>query len=302
MSVEFQEIKNSQIAQPNEEIPRDTSGRIRWLRIDDPARVIRFEVSTFIQHDGKLSPRLLAESGRYDLLNAIPTYYPGSWAQLKKDLGLQITRKPNGFWTQEHTMAEASEFFQTEGELTYGLLLKRDRSNLANAIRKFPGGIRGFRRELGAEEYLRPKGFWTPEQTLEEAKKFIDQEGNLSRKLLLQSNRVDLLGALNRYPGRMSQAKLDLGLVPRVKRSNGYWTPELIEQETIKVFQKEGYLTVSLIEKLGQGALAYAITHSYPGGMQALRERLGISNQKPEESISPEEANEQLRRLLEEEI
>ena len=80
----------------------------------------------------------------------------------------------------------------------------------------------------------------------------------------------------------------------------GYWTPAAIEQEAQEFYVQYGRLTSQFLNSHKRSDLSNQIIHSYPNGFKGLKEKLGIKDPIPQNiTISPEDANEQLRRLLE---
>ncbi|MBI2029043.1 hypothetical protein HYT02_01365 [Candidatus Gottesmanbacteria bacterium] len=99
----------------------------------------------------KITYEVFSELGKSDLAHGISNHYPGGIIQLSIDLGITPHRKPQGYWSNtENIEKEALFFYQTEGDLSYGLLLKRTgASTLRNAIQQYPGKIDGLRKKLG---------------------------------------------------------------------------------------------------------------------------------------------------------
>lgn len=84
-------------------------------------------------------------------------------------------------------------------------------------------------------------------------------------------------------------------------RPNGYWKDvQNIEREARKFLSEGHVLSENELEKNDFSSLVYAISKYYPGGIRALKEKLGILVATSRIDISSEEANEALRKLLEE--
>lgn len=131
--------------------------------------------------------------------------------------------------------------------------------------------------------HVRPPGFkhnWTPEQVRKEAAEFYNIFRKLSTKMLRKHKRLDLLSGIIRYQGEMKQLKVDLGLeshtILTLQSEQPKFTPEQIEGEMLKIYQKEGKLTKGVLERLGRNDLIWAIRKHYPGRYNGLRTTLEI--------------------------
>lgn len=262
-----------------------TEGRIRTRALD------------FYKENGRISHDLLVKAGESRLVYAIWNHYPGRMQQLKHDMGVGFPRQQLSLWTQEQIEREAFDFYKREGKLTFDLLARRKKYTLRHAIlQKYPGGIFSLRTKLGLENSAKPSGYWTFEKTRKEAIEFYYQNRELNYKTLTRAGRGGLMGAISVYPGRLTQLKKDLGItLERILD----WNPKIIEEEAQQFFKKNGALTHKTLKNFGKGDLSHAISRHYPGGMMALKGKLSIVHSSHKESLSPEQANEQLRRILE---
>jgi len=276
--------------------------RIEWAAVTPEERITLIEkrITEFIAQGNVLNQITLKKSGMGDLVSAINKYYPNGLTGLKMRFGLEIDRHSKGYWTPEQIEKEAIYFYRNEGTLTQQLLAKKGRRDLLSAIYKFyPGGIVQLKVNLELELAERPKGYWNPEKIEEEARGFLEQEGGLTQRLLVSRGRPELKSAISRnYPGGIYALEQKLGLAIK-QQLPGYWTPEQIEKEAKEVFEEEGALTQKVLYRKGKAGLAGAIKRHYPGGLTGLKEKLGISIPNNEDTISPEEANERLMKLLE---
>lgn len=142
-------------------------------------------------------------------------------------------------------------------------------------------------------------GYWKPEKIEDEARRFYEREGKLTGRLLIQKKRSDIAVAINRhYPGKMPRLKETLGIIVK-RKQNGYWTTRNIEQESILFHKNYGGLTQSLLTQHDRSDLLGAIHSYYPGQMEALKKKLGITSYTSEDLISPDQANEELMKFLE---
>jgi hypothetical protein len=257
---------------------------------------IKEEAQKVVDKEGELSTRWLISHGMSGLSSVITKRYPGKWRQLRKDLGLKQKNRPVGYWTVENIAKEMQEFKTAEGGLDLAHMRKAN-LGLYSAIGKYyPGGMKLLRRDMGYV-IVRKDGYWNAERIRSEAELYLQGGGRLVAKVLSRNGRGDLLGAIySKYPGGLVQLRVDLSVDPP-RRPNGYWTPLQIEIEAANFFSEFGKITHKLMKKNGRADLATAITEKYPGGTQALKEKLGIKGEPL--AISPDEATLELDKLLE---
>lgn len=263
---------------------------------------IKEEALVFIQEHGRLTRPFIEKNKRFDLSVAIGRHYPGGIRQLRRDLKLNDPQKPNGFWSLENILKEGAEFVRIHEFISDNLLDSNNQSALSNAVVKsYPGGWRQFRVDLGLEELKKPTRYWTPETIEQEAKQFLEKHGELNPKLLAKEGRMDLVNAIyTGYPDKLRGLYNSLGIEPK-RATHTDWTTELIEKQAADFYRENGIFNAKSLDEKKLFALRGAISTKYPGGIRALRKKLGIIDAKSvEQSISPDEANEQLRRLLEE--
>ncbi|MEK7616806.1 MAG: hypothetical protein AAB414_02030 [Patescibacteria group bacterium] len=263
-------------------------------------RIVNEAVEFYMEH-GQLSRASLHQASKDDLEAAIKKH-AGGLAALRKELGIVTQRKPNGYWTSENIFAQAVDFYTEHGNIVPDTLTAHKRYDLLYAaVNRYPGGIRQLQKDLGIKPKSKDVGFWIEDTIREEALAFFNQYGGLTHTLLVRSGRFDLNHAIyHKYPGSIRQLQTDLG-VESGKRPNGYWTPENIEREAQEFFDAHGILNFGILNRQKSSSLANAISIHYPGGLIALREKLGIDG-KQQGVINSDEANIQLERLLEVQI
>lgn len=209
-------------------------------------------------------------------------------------------RVPRNYWNQATIEKEALSFYELNGDLSQGLLTKSGQNGLGVAIgRKYPGGMLRLKTTLGVDHSQKPKGYWTKEKIEQEAQEFYRTSGALTAAALLASGRSDLQLAISRsYPGKLRGIKDSLG-IPSRHRPRGFWTSEIMEQAALIFFEDGGRLTHYELAQQRKPALSHAIATKYPGGIQALREKLGIGHTFDQYAPSTDQANEQLEKLTE---
>jgi hypothetical protein len=267
---------------------------------------IEEEAKTFLEEFGHLSQAELISKGRSDLVVAIGKKYPGKLWGLKVKLGLAKESNVGGYWTKEKLMEEARAFFSEFGVISQPMMTRQGRSHLSVAIiRNYPGGITALLKDLGLPLNQTQKGLYTLEKIKEIAIDIISEHGDISYMLLKSLGKSGFGAAIaKKYPGKMIQLRLDLGLSERASKPVGYWTIDRIEKEAREFYEKYGALSQRALIENGRQDLQGAISSRYPGKLTALQERLGIPVSvyvSRQESISSDQARDELSKLLEEE-
>lgn len=260
---------------------------------------IEAEARQFIDQNPNFTAQALLKADRADLAVAAVRKYPGGIRALKEKLGLPVAR-PHGYWKDPANIeAEARRFIASGKPLIQSALSRGKMSSLMFAIQNhYPGGLKQLRANLELESYRKPRGYWTPETIEQEALEFYQANGVLTQKTLIQGGKHNLNSAITEnYPGAMRGLKEKLG-VAGLNKPKGFWTETQIEVEALEFYIAEGILTQQALMNKKRFDLNIAINRKYPGGIRTLREKLGIGV-KGEEVISADQANEQLRKLLE---
>ena len=245
---------------------------------------IRLQALNFYQKTGKLSVYALGKAGQSGLGAAITIHYPGGIQKIREELGIEAPHKDLGYWTPESIEEEARNVVTNWGKINHKYLKQIGRADLSSAISSYyPGATGALREKLGlVEGGHRPKGFWTSEKVAQSAAEFYRKYGDISHQLLAENDSSSLSSAITKYEGGMDAVKTLLGISPG-RKPNGYWQdPANIEKEALDFYKNEGTLTVPALR--GKGSqLGPIISAHYPGGMNALKERLGIElSQYPE--------------------
>lgn len=157
-------------------------------------------------------------------------------------------------------------------------------------------------RQLRRDLKLQPlQKSWSPERIEQQALEFYRTEGQLTHALLYKKKRSDLWNAISRrYPGGMQKLQDRLEITPD-RKIRGFWKIDVIEQEALIFFSDHHDLNQNILTQHGRVDLASAIKRTYPGGFQGLRENLRLRTTKlnSKNTISPDQANEELMRFLE---
>lgn len=211
---------------------------------------------------------------------------------------INFKNRGRGFWQNEGIRAEALKYYEEHSDLSRRGLIANNQSSLATAIsRKYPGGFFQLKTDLGIEA-KKPPGYWTEESIRQEALKFYNRFGNISENALSNQDRYDLAIAITtKYPGSFQKLREDLGLDNRQK-AKGFWTEQTIEDEARKFCDEYGDISLPLLIQHGRQDIVGAVK-KYPGQLTGLKQKLGIAEFYQEEPIPPDQANEQLAKLLE---
>lgn len=278
------------------------------------AEKIEEETQQFILGGNRLTFRSLLDSGKSDLSGAAQKYYPGGLHALQEKFGVATGKdpKPHRYWQNEQSpeilRQEARKFFDTYGQLSHSALIREKRADLVGTLKHYPNHMKGLKRDLQltlSDPKLTPRvirtSVWTPERIKEEAMEFTQAFGSITYENLGQYKRGDLLGAIaRRYPGGITQLRKDIN-IQGGQRPHGYWkNPANVEKEALEFYQQYGHFSQNLMVREGRTDLWIGIVRYYPGRIQALKKTLNIT--EDESVISPDEANEQLRKLLEENV
>src|SRR3989344_734523 len=121
---------------------------------------------------------------------------------------------------------------------------------------------------------------WDQEKVLVQAQAFVAEHGGINTVLLTELGRSDLLhAAKNYFPGRLAGLQAELG-VSAMRKPNGYWTVENIERDTRIFVSTYGGFSEDLAVEHGAQAL-YGVAYSkFPGGIHALKEKIGAKNKR----------------------
>lgn len=176
-------------------------------RIEEHARL-------FLQEEGVLTTYLLNQKGKSYLLHAIQKYYPGGMRELQKKVGLEPRYNPVGYWTAETVEDEARKFFEEHGDLTSALMTMEGRTDLVGGIQhNYEGGFTALKEKLGVTTNFVTRGYWTEETIEKEARKFLNEHGDINHVLMRVDGKNGLASAIQRhYRGGMRslRSKLDM--------------------------------------------------------------------------------------------
>jgi len=154
-----------------------------------------------------------------------------------------------------------------------------------------PQAVAEIKRTLDESPSKKPKGYWTPERIETEVREFLKKHGDISPSVI-KKNYPELLNIISYYPGGAFALRQKFN-IPLVVKPKNYWADEKIEEEAREFLSRFGILSQAALRKKGRDDLVYAISRKYPGGMNALKEKL-----RAQKGISSEKANRYIKSLV----
>jgi len=241
---------------------------------------------------------------------AVATKHVGGMFGLRKLLGQEKMKHPNGFWKDPVTVvSEARKTMQEQGWDTLpsvGTLQDHGYNSLSVYISKLDGGFAGLRRLLGEETLIHPRGFWQdPFNVVAEAKKIMGKENwkTLPSQKTLVENGYSRITNAAVYHGGMSGLRELLGQ-DVLERAKGYWKdPANIIAEAKEAMEKEGWDILPSSEILKDHGYGSLVTSSkYHGGVTAMRKLLGQPRLKRSNGFwkDPIKVVVEIRRIMQE--
>src|SRR3989344_4082931 len=152
----------------------------------------------------------------------------GGILRIRRLLGVEIGRKPVGYWKEsQHIIEEIERVMGKEGwqELpSPDVLRNKNYGRLVGEIQNY-GGMRKVRRKLGLDVVKVEDGFWTEERILAEAKKVVAKQGDLPAQDSLQKLGLGALAGQIGKNGGYPYFREKLGLVSR-RKPHRFWDRE----------------------------------------------------------------------------
>lgn len=200
----------------------------------------------------------------------------GGINKFREILGYKIIRKPKCYWSDEtiikelKSIIEEIKHFPTERELR-----SANHYDLTSAI-SINGGIVKFRKLLGNDLLVKPRNFWTEENTIKELKEVISTMNRFpSKNELIAMNKHGLINGINKHGGIEKFRKL-FGY-ELLQKPRGYWTDETILKELKLIISKIGHFpTHSNLASINRTDLSAQIT--IHGGYYKFSKLIGLSN------------------------
>ena len=244
---------------------------------------------TFIQTSGvpgqMPSMEMLTQHNRHDLINAITTH--GGYHAVAGRLALASRYRPSGYWDRwENLRHEFLEWARTHGcsgvMPTDEELAASGRADMANAVYKH-GGLLVVADKLGWRTGQGQHRFSSWADVATAVQQFITDYGEEGvmpyGTLLLQHGRSDLLRAIYKWGGGLTQTAYRLGLKCHYPRNSQWRVWAYLERE-LRIFlaqlgEPDVLPMMATLQAAGRGDLVNAI-QLYHGGAAQVARRLGL--------------------------
>lgn len=214
---------------------------------------------------------------------------------------LRIVLRSTGF--SEGEIVTLTPFVDEEGNLVFEVTKIDDPNNvMAKAI--FDKGTKQFKtRSLEAALNRKPFGYWDPEKIKEMAMQIYGERGDLTYESLLDEAPSFCGAVSSKYPGRWTGLRRDIGIT-QADESGIFMDGTGVEWGSIHSLQKESGLNYKTIRRLlvkstvdtREGRGANGVKTTFYNLNQA---RKIITETGEEQSITSDQANEQLAKLIE---
>jgi hypothetical protein len=258
----------------------------------------------FIAEHGGLSVTLVREHGATMLLSAAARY-PGGLNQLRRDIGIATDKRRRGHWTPENVLVEARSFYEEHGDLSTDLLKEKGAKVLKGAVGRYPGGLTQIRKTLGLQPRATSKGdqyparYWTPEKIEQAIREYAESAEVVGIPDLEKCNLPLVRAIFLYYPEKFGQLLRNSGIEFN-KMPSRYWTPEEIELQAQEYIREHGSnLSREKLIQQGNISLGNAVIR-YPGGIKALKAKLGLEVIKPRGYWNIETIRTEAAKFLEE--
>lgn len=254
------------------------------------------------EHGSLPNQRELREMGHGALAGAIGKYT--SLTEVRRDLGLDVTKAGKGFWTEERIIEECRRVVDEHGDLpTKDEFKELGLGALAGQIEK-RGGYPYFRGKLGLDTIYKRKGFWNRDNTYAEADRLYTEYGDLPPESKLRELGMGTLpqaarehfGGMQNLRETLREAHGDLDDTEENMKDLAY------VQDQLRQIRDENDLKripgQETLIQLGRGDLVQAIRR-YHGGMNAVRGSLGAKVVSPNGTWDdPDHVINEARRLM----
>lgn len=241
---------------------------------------------------------------------AIRFGYPGGIGKLRTNLRksekptkLKTTEtRAKGYWQDEANIeAELSRIIDQIGHFPTQLELKELRMTVLNHALQTTGGVNAWRQRLSQDIIKRDTGYWDSEENVEKEIIRVLTEHDLDD--LPSTGQLGQLGeaALGRgiiRSGGFHRWRERLGFSARL-RPRDYWMPETVEKEGREFYEQHGELSSDALAANKRFDLQVAAGRHFPGGLTALRIKLGIPTRKPEGYWTVETIEKEAREFYE---
>lgn len=278
--------------------------------------LVRKLAQDFYDRFGDLSIELVErEMPELHLQSAVNSVkYPGGWTGLRKDVGA-VQADEFGLITDEQGLQWAGASYIAQEA---GVTIKVVQRILKDALvaKKDGRGINGKKMDIYSLQeslkLIRERPITTtswfemdPEKRIqyieEEARKFFEQNGKLDQESLKASDYGWLVSGIGTYyPGKLLALREKLG-IGEERHERGYWQNIFnIDEAARKLIASGGSLTKKGLKAAKLTSLGNATNKYYPGGMPALRAKLGVAEilRRPDDYWTPTTIESEAQEML----
>lgn len=262
--------------------PRPPGYWQKWSHLQEALQTF---VQTFGMPGQMPSAEMLTQHNRHDLINAITIH--GGYHAVAGRLGLATRYQPTGYWDRwenlRHEFLEWAREYGLTGVMPTGEeLAASGRADLVSAFYKH-GGMLVVADKLGWQTGQGQHRFSSWEDVAVAVQQFITdfgEEGAMPQgTLFLQRGRSDLLRAIYKWGGGLTQAAYRLGLKCYYPRDSQWRVWAYLERELqafLEQWGERGVMpTMATLHAAGRGDLVSAI-QIYHGGAARVARRLGL--------------------------
>jgi hypothetical protein len=241
---------------------------------------VRRDLNIAIQENNGDFPshKRLSELGYLSLAASICTYH-GGYPTVRKRMGYELVRVPNGHYKERSTVEwELKRIIKKLGHFpTSKEIKKNSRGSLVNSIYKHHGGVPEVRERMGYGSDKRPIGYLRDWKNITvELSIIISKLGHFPTHTELgEFNETSLSSAIIKQGG-ISEVRRKMGY-DELRRSPNYWKDwENVEEGLRKAIKKNNgeFPDDGLLRKLGFSGIADAIKR-YHGGYPIVRKKMG---------------------------
>ncbi|NHI91385.1 MAG: hypothetical protein EAX96_02705 [Candidatus Lokiarchaeota archaeon] len=257
----------------------------------DPENFYREMQDAIDANDGKFPMQKELREMGFISLDVVSRNY-GGLMEVKKKMGFTLDKKPFFYWKNpENFYEEVKRILEKNNNQLPSMneLKKTGKGNIVDAAKRYYGGMRNVRKQLGLDLMRKPPEYWKdPENFFKEMKNFIKENNSEFPTIdqLRRKKRHDLETAAEKLYGGLFEVKKKMGLLtendskftyPDRKPAN-YWKNKenfFGEMEKLIKNNDKNFPTLPELEEMGRKDLQNAIVKYY-GGINNVRAIMGF--------------------------
>lgn len=248
-----------------------------WRNINNVKKQIR----VIIDEIGHFPTQKEIISTRNGSLVAAITKYHGGLHKLRENMGYENKKRSHNYWKDRKNLKnELKVLTKKLGHFPSATeLVNSDNTAILNGISKYHGGMINVREMMGYKQAIRPRGYWSKWENVENAiKQLIKKLGHFpSYGEISDSEYASLTARISQYGG-VSEVREKMGYKQREVKPNGYWKKEEnVIKDLKEVIKQLGHFPkAEELKDLNQNSLLAAILDF--GGMDKFRNILGYQS------------------------